>query len=352
MENTSGIHPGISNADNEQNLEEDPGVVSDSEFTAVLGYFLSGKIGEGSFAVVRMAEFRTVASRDVLACKIIDLAKCPMEYIERFLPREMGIWPEVRHRNLIGVHSILEHGSRIYVFMEYAPNGDLLDYVMQCGRLSEQQANVWSRQMGEGVDYLHSRDIAHRDLKCENMLITNNWNVRIGDFGFVTKTFDNGERVLSKTFCGSLAYAAPELIRGDPYDARQADAWSLGIVLYVMFNASMPFDDSDMKQLLLDQEAKHWRLTKPARAYLTMDAISVLDGLLEPRELKRLTVANMLKQKWYSTLNTRLSDPKTWANNNTKTHQASIHPNGAKGSNSPTVSPQNRGSKSPPPGTK
>jgi serine kinase len=100
------------------------------------------------------------------------------------------------------------------------------------------------------------------------MLITDNFNIRVADFGFVCRTTNssnNNERVMSRTFCGSLAYAAPELVRGDPYDARLSDAWSLGVILFVMFNASMPFDDSDMKQMLLDQEARHWRLAKDVK---------------------------------------------------------------------------------------
>ena len=113
------------------------------------------------------------------------------------------------------------------------------------------------------------------------MLITDNFNIRITDFGFASQTTNsNHERVMSRTFCGSLAYAAPELVRGDPYDARLSDAWSLGIILFVMLNASMPFDDADMKQMLLDQEARHWRLAKDVKSRTTKDGYQVYYNIL------------------------------------------------------------------------
>lgn len=119
--------------------------------------------------------------------------------------------------------------------------------------------------MVSAVEYLHSKDIAHRDLKCENILLTSKDNIKIGDFGFARLCRDaqTGTRVLSNTFCGSAAYAAPEVLQGVSYNPKMYDVWSLGCVLYIMLCGSMPFDDTDIPTMLHIQ--KHHLIEFPSR---------------------------------------------------------------------------------------
>jgi testis-specific serine kinase len=111
--------------------------------------------------------------------------------------------------------------------------------------------------MASAIKYLHSMNYAHRDLKCENILISKHLNLKIADFGFSRNIFEkNGEELMSSTFCGSAAYAPPEIIGGIPYHPNKADIWAMGVVLFIILHGSMPFDDSNLTRLRKDQNAR------------------------------------------------------------------------------------------------
>lgn len=137
--------------------------------------------------------------------------------------------------------------------MEWAGRGDLLGYVRLKGAIKESESRRLFGEMCAGIEYLHNMNIVHRDLKCENILLCTNNQIKIADFGFARILLP---KELSKTFCGSAAYAAPELLQGLPYHGTMADIWSLGVILYIMICSSMPFRDTNIKTLLSDQVHK------------------------------------------------------------------------------------------------
>lgn len=161
--------------------------------------------------------------------------------------------------------------------MEYAANGSILDLIHKGGRLSEVRACRMFKQIVAGVEYCHSIGVFHRDLKCENILLDRNNNVKIIDFGFAKKykpaeqeqreastsrrssgashrlsLFKRKEKEswLSETYCGSYAYASPEVLKGVPYDPAQSDVWAIGCVLYAMIFGRLPFDDRNPSKLI------------------------------------------------------------------------------------------------------
>uniref|UniRef100_A0AC35GPY9 Protein kinase domain-containing protein n=1 Tax=Panagrolaimus sp. PS1159 TaxID=55785 RepID=A0AC35GPY9_9BILA len=138
--------------------------------------------------------------------------------------------------------------------MEYCSNGDLLSYIQKNGRLSDTKGRRWMRALLDAIEYLHKKNIAHRDIKAENVLISCRENVKLTDFGFVCELSDN---FYSRTYCGSRAYSSPELLKGIPYDVFKNDVWSLGVLCYVSMTNSMPFrEDSNTNAAIIDQQRR------------------------------------------------------------------------------------------------
>jgi len=263
------------------------------------GYVISRKIGQGSYATVHLSEYSEGGRRVKLACKIFDKERAPKDFLDKFFPRELDILTRIENPHIIQVHSILQRGPRVFIFMRYAENGDMLDFIRQNGLVPERQAKIWFRQMVQGLQYLHSLNIAHRDLKCENILLSRHWNVKLADFGFARFCVDSdGKRVLSQTYCGSAAYAAPEVVSGTPYNPKLADVWSLGIILYIMVNATMPFDDSNLKKLLKDQLARRWDFRSRVKDVLSPVLTQLVRNILEPDITQRVTLDRIEKHDW------------------------------------------------------
>ncbi|KAG5336572.1 TSSK1 kinase, partial [Acromyrmex charruanus] len=256
---------------------------------------------QGSYATVHLAEYIDGASSKKmrLACKIFDKEKAPDDFLDKFFPRELEILTKIENPHIIQVHSILQRGPRVFIFMRYADNGDLLDFVKSNGVVPEQQSRLWFRQMASGLHYLHSKNIAHRDLKCENILLSRKFNVKLADFGFARFCMDHeGRRVLSQTYCGSAAYAAPEVVAGTPYNPKLADVWSLGIILFIMLNGTMPFDDENLPKLLKDQISRNWVFRSRVRDTVSTLAKNIVRQILEPDITLRLTLERVLGHEW------------------------------------------------------
>jgi serine/threonine protein kinase len=132
--------------------------------------------------------------------------------------------------------------------LEYIPGGDLFDRIIESRRLDEDVARKIFRQLFSAVMYCHDNMMVHRDLKLENLLLDENDNIKIIDFGFV-RTYSKDPYMTLKTYCGSLYYCAPEMIDGTPYPGPSSDIWSLGVILYVITNGYLPFKEKNIADL-------------------------------------------------------------------------------------------------------
>ncbi|NXE09546.1 TSSK1 kinase, partial [Lophotis ruficrista] len=219
------------------------------------GYTLNNTLGEGSYGKVKSAYCERLKCN--VAIKIIDKSKTPQEFLERFLPREIEALRCLHHPSIIKIYEIFEiSAGKVYIVTELGEKGDLLDYIKITGAMKEDTARVKFQQLASAIKYCHDLGFVHRDLKCENILLDGDLNIKLSDFGFSRSLSqdENGKTILSKTFCGSPAYAAPEVLQGIPCDPRISDIWSLGVILYTMVYALMPFDDSNVKKMIRIQK--------------------------------------------------------------------------------------------------
>uniref|UniRef100_A0A2K6ENY5 non-specific serine/threonine protein kinase n=1 Tax=Propithecus coquereli TaxID=379532 RepID=A0A2K6ENY5_PROCO len=194
-----------------------------------------------------------------------------------------------RHR--ITKTEVMETKSMLYLVTEYAKNGEIFDYLANHGRLNESEARRKFWQILSAVDYCHGRKIVHRDLKAENLLLDNNMNIKIADFGF-GNFFKSGE--LLATWCGSPPYAAPEVFEGQQYEGPQLDIWSMGVVLYVLVCGALPFDGPTLP--ILRQRVLEGRFRIPY--FMSEDCEHLIRRMLVLDPCKRLTIAQIKEHKW------------------------------------------------------
>lgn len=191
--------------------------------------------------------------------------------------------------------------------MELVIQGNLFEFNKDRRELSEEL----SKKLSLAIKFIHDQNIVHRDLKCENLLLDNDFNLKVTDFGFSKRLeYRAGQMVLSDTFCGSSVYAPPELLQRISYNPKGNDVWSTGVVLFIMLTGTMPYDDSNILKMLVKQkeQAIHFPKFLKDKYKNACDLIScILDPDPEPRidinDRRDGSGASTSEQKWSFTWN-------------------------------------------------
>ena len=264
-------------------------------------YTLINTLGSGSMGKVRLAVHNITG--DKLAVKIVprkinhkDKQQKPKkkdkdEHREIRTIREASIMLLLHHPFIASLKEMVILDPYYYLFMEYVNGGQLLDYIISHGKLKEKQARRFGRQILSALDYCHRNSIVHRDLKIENILISQAGNIKIIDFG-LSNLFS--PRSSLSTFCGSLYFAAPELLNAKAYTGPEVDVWSFGVVLYVLVCGKVPFDDQNMPAL--HEKIKRGVVEYPS--HLSTDCKSVLSRMLVTNPAHRTTVSEIMIHPW------------------------------------------------------
>lgn len=257
----------------------------------VVGYYeLSNTLGKGNFSTVKLAR-HSITEHNV-AIKIINTSKLSDENLHK-IHREIDVMKKLdKYEHIVSLYQIIKTRRYYMLVTEYCQGGELYEFVVKMGRLKEDLAHKYFKQILSAICFLHKRKIVHRDLKTENILMTNNYEtVKLADFGFANY-FDKNK--LLSTWCGSPPYAAPELFKRIDYVGPEIDFWSLGIILYVLVCGSLPFDGLNISQLQARILSGKFRIP----FFMSTECEGLIRGLLRIDPIKRYNSTQTLKHRW------------------------------------------------------
>lgn len=252
-------------------------------------YEFRGQIGEGAFSTVKLAIHKK--NKEFFACKIVPKSRVSEPSLKSRFELEIRINQQIHHNNIVQIIDLLQDDNNYYIFLEFCPNGELFQYIVDHKKLHEDEASILTRQIINCLIYIHSLGIVHRDIKPENLLLDSHNCIKLTDFGLSRFIGLNG---LVETPCGSPCYASPECLSGKPYDGKKSDIWSLGVIVYAMVTGQLPW--TKRNQTALFQQIKTGEYTIPT--YLTDKCVSFISGLLTVDASRRLTLENALKHPW------------------------------------------------------
>ncbi|KAJ7964300.1 Non-specific serine/threonine protein kinase [Quillaja saponaria] len=277
-------------------------------------YELGRLLGQGNFAKVYYG--RSTTTNQSVAIKVIDKYKVQKVGLVDQIKREISVMRLVRHHNVLHLYEVLATKTKIYFVLEYAKGGELFNKVAQ-GKLKEDVARIYFQQLVNAVDYCHCRGVYHRDIKPENLLLDENKNLKVSDFGLSALAESKLQDGLLHTTCGTPAYVAPEVIDRKGYDGAKADIWSCGVVLFVMLSGYLPFDDSN----LIEMYRKIGKAEFKCPYWFSPEVRRLLNKILDPDPNTRISIAKLKQSSWFKKgLNT--------IHTNTEVEEKTVSPSG------------------------
>ncbi|WJX37137.1 CBL-interacting serine/threonine-protein kinase 10 [Trifolium repens] len=255
-------------------------------------YELGRLLGQGTFGKVYYARSRV--TNQSVAIKAIDKDKVMRTGQVDRTKREICVMKLARHPNIIQLFEVMATKSKIYFVIEYAKGGELFNKVAK-GKLKEEVAHRYFKQLINAVDFCHSRGVYHRDIKPENILLDENGNLKVSDFGLSALVELNQQDMILRTPCGTPAYVAPEVIKRKGYDGAKADIWSCGIVLFVLLAGYLPFHDSN----LIEMYRKISKAELKCPSWFRPEVCTLLSEILDPKPDTRISIEKIKEHCWF-----------------------------------------------------
>ncbi|KAF5742073.1 CBL-interacting protein kinase 9 [Tripterygium wilfordii] len=255
-------------------------------------YELGRMLGYGTFAKVYHA--RNLRTGKSVAMKVVGKEKVIKVGMMDQIKREISVMKMVKHPNIVELHEVMASKSKIYISMELVRGGELFSKVAK-GRLREDAARVYFQQLISAIDFCHSRSVYHRDLKPENLLLDEDGNLKVTDFGLSAFAENSKQDGLLHTTCGTPAYVAPEVIGKKGYDGAKADLWSCGVILYVLLAGFLPFQEDNIVAMY----KKIYRGDFKCPPWFSGDARRLITKLLDPNPNSRITIAKLMDSSWF-----------------------------------------------------
>lgn len=259
-------------------------------------YIVLEKIGAGAYGEVRLAFEKY--TRNKYAIKIIQKKRMTMNKNSgnKEILGEAEILKKLNHPCIIRIKEVFDSDSEVFMVLDYAAGGELFDKVVDLGHYDENTAKLLFFQMLVAINYLHANNISHRDLKPENILLNSHDEketlIKITDFG-LSKFFDNNPAM--KTYCGTMNYLAPEVVRCEGNYTNKIDNWSLGVILYIMLSGTPPFGDDELEKQIMRGK---YDFADPCWKRISSQAKDVVKRLMCVDVNKRANLDEILNHDW------------------------------------------------------
>ncbi|KAK8944736.1 Serine/threonine-protein kinase SAPK3 [Platanthera zijinensis] len=252
------------------------------------------ELGTGNFGVARLV--RNKKTKELVAVKYIERGKTIDEHVQREIINHRSL----RHPNIVRFREVQLTPTHLAIVMEYAAGGELFERICNAGRFSEDEARFFFQQLISGVNYCHSMEICHRDLKLENTLLDGSPTprVKICDFGYSKSALLHSQ---PKSTVGTPAYIAPEVLSRKEYDGKIADVWSCGVTLYVMLVGSYPFEDPDDPRNFRKTISRILAIqySIPEYVRVSADCRQLLSRIFVSNPSNRITISEIYKNPWF-----------------------------------------------------
>ena len=277
-------------------------------------YNLVKTIGVGATASVKMAH-EIGKSEEVYAIKLLKNSDVKMKAANlKHFKSEIDTLKKLSHENIINLvdsgdgtvrklNGIIKQKN--YIVLEYAANCELFDFIYFAKKgLGEYISKGLFKQLLSGLDFCHKSGVAHRDLKTENLMLTDKWVLKIADFGYATNIEGKNESHLLSTFLGSLAYASPEVINKKFYLGAPSDIFSTGVILFILVTGKLPFgkaavQDSCYRNFIRKDPEAFWKMMEPRLDEIpTQEFKSIINAIFTYDADQRIKMEDLINHEW------------------------------------------------------
>ncbi|KAF4393952.1 hypothetical protein G4B88_025921, partial [Cannabis sativa] len=255
-------------------------------------YELGRMLGQGTFAKVYYG--RNLKTGMSVAIKVVDKEKVLKVGMIDQIKREISVMRLIRHPNVVELYEVMASKTKIYFVMEYVKGGELFNKVSK-GKLKEDTARKYFQQLIFAVDYCHSRGVCHRDLKPENLLLDENGNLKVSDFGLSSLAESKHQDGLLHTTCGTPAYVSPEVINRKGYDGAKADIWSCGVILFVLLAGYLPFHDLNLMEMYRKIGKGEFKFPN----WFAPEVRKLISKMLDPNPRTRISIEKIMDNSWF-----------------------------------------------------
>ena len=257
-------------------------------------------IGKGAFGKVNIGLH--ILTGRIVAIKSFNKTKFTDQKSKNKIMNEIEIMKNLKHFSVVKLLDTIETEKYILLVMENVLGGDLLTFIKKRNKLPEKTAKFIFKQLLQSLKYIHNKNIVHRDIKLDNILIDLNNNIKLCDFGVGKYISDHHELLYDQ--CGTPAYIAPEVVAGEGYEGFPVDLWSSGVVLYSLLMGSIPFKAQNINELQGLIMSGNYKKTTG----ISKNANDLLNKLLEINPKKRINVEEALNHPWFSDNNNDNTD--------------------------------------------